>query len=64
MTLPSHGRKLTENEEKSIENAVREAGIQQIHPEKMEAFAQSMVEKLKENATNAQGWRTTSALNE
>jgi hypothetical protein len=64
MTLPSEGRKLDQNEISSIENAVKEAGIQQIHPEKMEAFAESMVQKLKGNATNAQGWRTTSALNE
>ena len=32
MTLPSDGRKLDENEVSSIENAVKEAGIQQIHP--------------------------------
>jgi len=64
MTLPSKGRKLDQNEISSIENAVKEAGIQQIHPEKMEAFAEYMVQKLKGNATNAQGWRTTSLLNE
>ena len=32
MTLPSEGRKLNQNEVDSIENAVKEAGIQQIHP--------------------------------
>ena len=48
MTHPSEGRKLTDNEIYSISNAVKEAGIQQIHPDKMEAFADSMVEKLKE----------------
>ena len=48
MTHPSEGRKLTDNEIYSITNAVKEAGIQQIHPDKMEAFADSMVEKLKE----------------
>ena len=39
MTHPSNGRKLDQNEVDSIENAVKEAGIQQIHPDKMEAFA-------------------------
>ena len=48
MTLPSQGRKLTDNEIYSINNAVKEAGIQQVHPEKMEAFAEWMVERLKE----------------
>ena len=47
MTLPSEGRKLDENEINSIENAVKEAGIQQIHPDKMEAFAEHLVDKLK-----------------
>ena len=48
MTLPSQGRKLTDNEIYSINNAVKDAGIQQVHPEKMEAFAEWMVERLKE----------------
>jgi hypothetical protein len=47
MTLPSEGRKLEENEISSIENAVKEAGIQQIHPDKMEAFAEELVSRLK-----------------
>ena len=47
-----------------MEIALKEAGIRAIHPERMEALADSMVAKLKGNATNAQGWRTTSALNE
>tara|TARA_Y100000004_G_scaffold71980_1_gene80902 strand:- start:100 stop:288 length:189 start_codon:yes stop_codon:yes gene_type:complete len=47
MTLPSKSKKLDENEVYSITNAVKEAGIQQIHPEKMEAFADHLVEKLK-----------------
>jgi|TARA_Y100000033_G_scaffold32323_1_gene30910 hypothetical protein len=68
MTLPSKGRKLDENEISSIENAVKEAGIQQIHPDKMEAFADHLVEKLKTplkgQATNAKGWRTCSPLND
>jgi len=48
MTLPKDGKKLTENEIYSIENAVDEAGIQQIHPDKMESFAEYLVEKLRE----------------
>jgi len=52
MTLPSQGRKLTENEIYSITNAVKDAGIQQVHPEKMEAFAEWMVERLKEEPPN------------
>ena len=47
MTLPSKSKKLNENEVYSITNAVKDAGIQQIHPEKMEAFADHLVEKLK-----------------
>jgi hypothetical protein len=47
MTLPSKSKKLDKNQINSIENAVKESGIQQIHPEKMEAFAEHMVEKLK-----------------
>ena len=68
MTLPSHGKKLTENEQKSMEIALKEAGIRAIHPERMEALAESMVEKLKEpvkgHATNTKGWRTCSPLND
>lgn len=48
MTLPSEGRKLNQNEIQSITNAVKESGIQQIHPEKMESFAEYLVSKLKE----------------
>ncbi len=46
MTLPSDGRKLDDNEIYSINNAVKEAGIVQIHPDKMEAFADYLVQKL------------------
>jgi len=52
MTLPSEGRKLNENEIYSINVAVKEAGIQQIHPEKMEAFAEHLVQRLKEQNSN------------
>ena len=68
MTLPSNGKKLTENEEKSMKIALEQADIRAIHPERMEALAESMVEKLKEpakgQATNAKGWRTCSPLND
>ncbi len=52
MTLPSKAKKLDENEIFSINSAVKDAGIQQIHPEKMEAFANHLVEKLKKNSPN------------
>lgn len=52
MTLPSQGKKLERNEIISIENAVDEAGIQQIHPDKMEAFADYLVQKLKEQSSD------------
>lgn len=52
MTLPSQGKKLNRNEIISIENAVDEAGIQQIHPDKMEAFADYLVQKLKEHSSD------------
>ena len=68
MTLPKNGKKLTENEEKSMEIALKEAGIRAIHPERMEALADSMVEKLKEpakgHATNTKGWRTCNPLSD
>ena len=51
-----------------MEIALKEAGIRAIHPERMEALAESMVEKLKTppkgQATNAKGWRTCSPLND
>ena len=47
MTLPKNGKKLTKIEEESMEIALKEAGIRAIHPERMEALAESMVEKLK-----------------
>ena len=68
MTLPSNGKKLTENEEKSMKIALEQADIRAIHPERMEALADSMVEKLKSNNYNIKGsgthWRTNSPLSE
>ena len=48
MTLPAQGKKLTENEIESITIAVNDVGIRAIHPEKMEAFAEYLVAKMKE----------------
>ena len=48
MTLSSQGKKLTETEIQSIENAVKDSGIKAIHPEKMEAYAHQLVERLKQ----------------
>ena len=61
MTLPSEGRKLDQNEVNSIENAVREAGIQQIHPDKMEAFADELVSRLKGAGKR---WRTGNPMDD
>ena len=47
MTLPKNGKKLTEIEEKSMKIALKEAGIRAIHPERMEALADYLVEKAK-----------------
>ena len=48
MTLSSQGKKLTDTEIQSIENAVKDSGIKAIHPEKMEAYAHQLVERLKQ----------------
>jgi len=50
MTHSSKAKKLETKEVESIENAVKDAGIGAIHPEKMEAFADYLVEKLKSNS--------------
>ena len=47
MTLINNNQKLTSREIESIEIAVGDSGIRAIHPEKMEAFAAELVEKLK-----------------
>jgi len=47
MTLPKNGKKLTDIEEKSMKIALKEAGIRAIHPERMEALADYLVEKVK-----------------
>ena len=64
MTLPKNGKKLTKIEEESMEIALKEAGIRAIHPERMEALADSMVEKLKNTHEKPRPWRTGGALEE
>ena len=59
MTLPSEDNKLNANEIASIENAVKDGGIQHIHPDKMEAFADHLVDKLKGAGKH---WRTGGPL--
>jgi len=66
MTLPQNGKKLTKIEEESMEIALKESGIKAIHPERMEALADSMVEKLKNTHVKVKGagkhWRTGGPL--
>ena len=61
MTLPKNGKKLTQNEAESIENAVKESGIRAVHPEKMEPLADMMVSKLKGAGKH---WRTCNNLDD
>ena len=53
MTLPQNGKKLKEIEKKSMKIALKEADIRAIHPERMEALADSMVQRLKNSANVA-----------
>ena len=64
MTLPQNGKKLSKTEEKSMKIALKEAGIRAIHTERMEALADSMVEKLKNTHEKPRPWRTGGALEE
>ena len=66
MTHSPKNQKLKENEVESIENAVKDAGIKAIHPEKMEAFAEVLVNRLKEPNYKGAGkhWRTGGPLEE
>jgi len=52
MTLPSKAKRLTSKEIESIEIALNDVGIRAIHPEKMEAFAEYLVEKMKQDTEN------------
>ena len=53
MTLPSNAKKLSDQEAESIQLAVKEAGIRAVHPEKMEALADRLVQNLKNVDTQA-----------
>ena len=68
MTLPSDGKKLSEQEAQSIEIAIEESGLTAVHPERMEALADRLVEKLKAQPKVKQlmkeGWRTCNALDD
>jgi len=64
MTLPQNGKKLSKIEEQSMEIALKESGIRAIHPERMEALADSMVEKLKNTHEKPTPWRRGGALEE
>ena len=59
MTLPKDGKQLDDNEVYSIENAVKEAGITQVHPDKLEAWGDELVNRIKTGA-----WRTGGPLEE
>ena len=48
MTLPKN-KKIAHNEIKSIKLAVDDAGIQAIHPDKMEDFAEYLVQKARQS---------------
>ena len=52
MTLHSRQQKLNKNQIQSIELAVEESGITAVHPEKMEAFAEYLVQKIKEKSSD------------
>lgn len=64
MTFPKNGKKLTENEVKSMKIALEESGIVAIHPERMEALADMLVSKLKNTNEKSIPCRKGSALEE
>jgi len=47
MTLPAHGKKLSQQESESIKIAIEQAGIRAVHPDRMEAYGMELVERLK-----------------
>jgi len=66
MTLPNNTQKLDKNEVESISNAVKDAGIRAIHPDKMEAYAEYLVAQLNNQSGgfNIPRSRTGGALEE
>jgi len=47
MTVPKE-KTICQNEMNSIENAIKDAGIKAVHPDKMEDYAEYLVRKLRE----------------
>ena len=66
MTLPNNNQKLNEIEVASINNAVKDAGIRAVHPDKMEAYAEYLVAQLSNQSGgfNIPRSRTGGALEE
>ena len=66
MTLPNNNQKLNEIEVASINNAVKDAGIRAVHPDKMEAYADYLVAQLNNQSGgfNIPRSRTGGALEE
>ena len=66
MTLPNNNQKLNEIEVASINNAVKDAGIRAVHPDKMEAYADYLVAQLSNQSGgfNIPRSRTGGALEE
>ena len=61
MTLPKD-KKIKENHIESMKIAVEQAGIRAIHPDKMEEFAEHLVQKVRNQEPKP--WRTGSPLND
>jgi len=54
MSLPSKSKRLSRDEIDSIESAVNDSDIRAIHPDKMEEWAEHLVEKLRSSESNRQ----------
>jgi|TARA_B100000035_G_scaffold167474_1_gene142876 hypothetical protein len=61
MTLPKD-KKIKENHIESMKIAVEQAGIRAIHPDKMEEFAEHLVQKVRNQEPKP--WRTGSPLDD
>ena len=60
MTFKREQKELCSEEIESMEKAVEESGIVAIHPDKMEEFAEYLVQKTREQEPKP--WRTGSSL--
>ena len=65
MTLPKD-KQIKQDHIESMKIAVEQSDIRAIHPEKMEEFAEYLVQKLKEQNTKVESkpWRNGSPLSE